>query len=59
MKAKNIRRTIRRATAQAYTDNLRVIWARLCQLRRRERVRLAWMLLRRDADLNKFLEREE
>ena len=53
MKAKRIRRQFKRQMQAAFHDNLRAIWTRLCGLSFRERRRLAWMLIRGDADLDR------
>jgi hypothetical protein len=53
MKPKRIKKHLRDAAVAAFRDNLRVIWARLCALPRRDRLRLAWMLVRGDADLDR------
>ena len=58
MKAKRIRRQIRKQTTKVLQDNVRVIWSRLVQLPRRERIRLAWMLLRGDDDLDRASKRK-
>ena len=49
MKAKRIRRQFRKVLR----DNVRLVWVKLCALPRRERWRLAWMLIRSDADLDR------
>jgi len=38
---------------RVFRDQLRVIWSRLCRLPFRERLVLAWYLVRGDEDLNK------
>ena len=48
-----MRRQIRGQYQDAMRDNLRLIWAKLCTLPRRERWRLAWMLIWRDTNLDK------
>ena len=48
-----MRRQIRKQYGDAMRDNLRLIWVKLCTLPRRERWRLAWMLILRDTDLDK------
>jgi len=53
MNAKRIRRQVRKTTAQVLQNNVRLMWAKLCKLHWRERVRLAVMLVRGDADLDR------
>ena len=55
MKAKRIRRQYKKVLR----DNVRVIWVRLCALPHRERWRLAWMLIRRDVDLDRAARKGE
>ena len=58
MKAKKLRRNIRKQANAALKDNIRFMWAKLVRLPRRERIRLAWMLLRGDADIDGAVKRK-
>ena len=49
MKAKRVRRQMRKVLK----SNVRVIWVQLCALPRRDRWRLAWLLVRGDARIDK------
>jgi len=49
MKAKRLRRQMRKVLR----DQLRLMWGKLCGLPFRERLKLAWLLVRADTNLNR------
>ena len=55
MKTKQLRKAMRRYLPGA----VRLVWVKLCALPRGERWRLAWMLLRRQTNLDAVFGREE
>ena len=52
MKAKRIRRQLREAAQVAWMNNYRALWARLVELPSRTRWRLAWLMVRGNADID-------
>ena len=56
MKKKQIKK-LRQVAREIYGDNLRLMWARLCCLPRRERWRLAWLLIWGNPDIERAVRR--
>jgi hypothetical protein len=53
MKAKRYKRIARDAAQTAFRDNVRASFTAFCRLALRERLRIAWLLVRGDDNLEK------
>jgi hypothetical protein len=53
MKAKRYKRIARDAAQTAFRDNVRASFTAFCRLAWRERLRIAWLLVRGDDNLEK------